>query len=485
MLNKSTFQYSADLFLRLIGVVYFLAIYSLWSQIHGLIGENGILPLRNFFNSAAEQLGSGACFSYPSILWWFQDNTSISVLCIVGMAFSVLLFFGFIPLISTIILWGIYLSLTTAGQVFLAFQWDNLLLEAGFLAILLSPPVWRSRPSSNPAVPKVIIFLLYWLLFRLMFASGFVKLASHDESWWNLTALTYHFWSQPLPVWISWYVHQSPLWLLKSAVAVMFFIELVVPFFIFAPRKFRYAVFVVFVLFQTTILMTGNYGFFNILTIVLCFLLLDDQVFIRGNREVVVRPVPLWTRSVFNTVRISATVIIMFVSILLFVSMFKVAVPLPGPILATVRAIMPYRSINHYGLFAAMTKSRPEIIIEGSMDGQNWLAYEFPYKPGDVYRTPLFTAPHMPRLDWQMWFAALGNYQGNPWLINMMYRLLEGEPAVLSLFEYNPFPSSPPKMIRAVLYEYTFAGPEQNKKQFLWWNRELKGLYCPVLTKSP
>jgi len=485
MLSKSTYQYSADIFLRLLGVVYFLAIYSLWSQIHGLIGENGILPLGNYFNRAAEQYGSGACFAYPSIFWWFQSDTAISAICIIGMVFSVLLVLGLVPLISTTLLWAIYLSLTTAGQVFLAFQWDNLLLEAGFLAILLAPPVWRSRPSFNPVAPKLIIFLIYWLLFRLMFASGFVKLASQDESWWNLTALTYHFWTQPLPVWVSWYAHQSPIWLMKAATAVMFFIELAVPFLIFAPRKFRYSAFILFVLLQAAIIVTGNYGFFNILTMVLCFPLLDDRVFVRGNNDVLVRPLPLWTRSTLHTVRIAASVIMMCVSTLLFVSMFKLSITLPGPVLTAVKSIMPYRSINHYGLFAAMTKSRPEIIIEGSMDGQNWMAYEFPDKPGDVYRTPLFTAPHMPRLDWQMWFAALGNYQGNPWLINMMYRLIENEPSVLALFEYNPFPSTPPNMIRAVLYEYTFAGPEQNKKHFLWWNRELKGLYCPVMSKTP
>lgn len=467
------------------GVIYLLALYSLWTQVHGLIGERGILPLQDFFHHAANQLGRSACFELPSILWWNTSDAAINVVCIAGMVFSVLLIFGVVPLISAIALWGIYLSLTTAGQVFLAFQWDNLLLEAGFLAILLAPPVWRSRPSSNPAVSKLVMFLLYWLLFRLMFASGYVKLASRDESWWNLTALTYHFWTQPLPVWTAWYAHQAPLWLLKAATAMMFFIELIVPFFIFGPRRWRYSAFVLLVLLQAGIIVTGNYGFFNALTIVLCFPLLDDRIYIRGQKELPMRELPLWGKYSLQTVRVTAAVLVLSISSLLMFSMFRVNVPLPGVIESIVKAVMPYRSINQYGLFAAMTKNRPEIIIEGSSDGQNWKAYEFPDKPGDIYRTPLFTAPHMPRLDWQMWFAALGNYQGNPWLLNMMARLLEGEPGVLALFASHPFTNEPPRMVRAVLYDYTFARPEQNKQHYLWWNRELRGLYCPVMKKSP
>lgn len=197
------------------------------------------------------------------------------------------------------------------------------------------------------------------------------------------------------------------------------------------------------------------------------------------------RELPLWGKYSLQTVRVTAAVLVLSISSLLMFSMFRVNVPLPGVIESIVKAVMPYRSINQYGLFAAMTKNRPEIIIEGSSDGQNWKAYEFPDKPGDIYRTPLFTAPHMPRLDWQMWFAALGNYQGNPWLLNMMARLLEGEPGVLALFASHPFTNEPPRMVRAVLYDYTFARPEQNKQHYLWWNRELRGLYCPVMKKSP
>lgn len=484
MFAKQSYQFATDIFLRLLGVVYLIAIYSLWTQIHGLIGVHGILPLASFLERAATQLGSSACFELPTLFWWFPGDTALDVLCISGIVLSVMLILGLIPLLCTASLWAIYLSLTVAGQTFLAFQWDNLLLETGLLAILLSPPVWRSRPRTNPPAPRFVILLLYWLLFRLMFSSGFVKLASRDESWWDLTALTYHFWTQPLPVWIAWYANQLPLWILKSATAAMFAIELVVPFTIFLPRVFRYAGFGLLVLLQCAIFAAGNYGFFNLLTVVLCIPLLDDRVF-TARSDIGGEPPGLRVRYVMTSIRILVGSVIVIASLVVFASTIRRDLVIPRPVAALMRVVMPFRSVNSYGLFAAMTKSRPEIIIEGSMDGQDWMPYEFQYKPGDIYRTPLFTAPHMPRLDWQMWFAALGTYQGNPWLVNFMGRLLEGEPDTLALLETNPFPTSPPKMIRAVLYSYSFSTREQYRKHYLWWNRELRGLYCPVLTRSP
>jgi len=480
----NTYQYSSNLLLRLIGAVYTLAFYSLSSQIHALIGEAGLLPARQFFSKAQEQLGGAGFFSLPSIFWWSASDTVLGLVCYAGMFFSVLLIIGVLPLLSSIILWFLYLSVAVAGQTFLSFQWDNLLLEAGLLAILLSPPVWRTHLTVNPRSPRIVVFLFHLLLFKLMFMSGYVKLASGDPVWRDLSALSYHFSSQPLPVWVSWYVDQAPGYILKGLTLIMFFIELVVPFFIFLGRYFRYAAFFLFSALQMGIIATGNYGFFNILTIVLCCSLLDDRIFTFKN-DVPMQPLTSRLSQTARYLRRGAAAVIIGITIILFAAMFKPTASMPRPLAAVVQAVMPFRSINSYGLFAVMTKARKEIVIEGSTDGQNWRAYEFCHKPGDVYRTPLFVSPHMPRLDWQMWFAALGSYQHNPWLITLMGRLLEGQPDVLSLLDSNPFVGESPTMIRAVLYKYSFASPEENKKYFLWWNREIRGLYCPIITKNP
>ena len=220
------------------------------------------------------------------------------------------------------------------------------------------------------------------------------------------------------------------------------------------------------------------------LTVVLCLPLLDDRLLMKSttaNAE----PVSRRTRIFLAVFRLPVAMVVLLVSTATFALMFKREWTLPQPIGSVVRAVAPFRSVNQYGLFAAMTKSRPEIVIEGSYDGREWVAYEFFWKPGDVYRTPVFVAPHMPRLDWQMWFAALGSYQGNPWFMNLLVRLLQGESDVLALLEKNPFGSEPPKYIRAVLYEYIFSTPEQYDADYRWWNRELKGLYCPVLERAP
>ena len=154
---------------------------------------------------------------------------------------------------------------------------------------------------------------------------------------------------------------------------------------------------------------------------------------------------------------------------------------LPQPLLGLLQWVSPLRTINSYGLFAVMTTTRPEIVVEGSNDRLTWLAYHFKWKPGDPKRRPAFVAPHQPRLDWQMWFAALGDYRGNPWFVNFLVRLAKGSPEVLALLEENPFPDKPPRYLRAVLYEYHFTDFATRHATGDWWLRERKGLYCPEI----
>jgi hypothetical protein len=334
---------------------------------------------------------------------------------------------------------------------------------------------------------STILWLLRWLLFRLMFASGVVKLVSGDETWRNLTALTYHYETQPLPTLMGWYAHQLPEWFQKISVVGMFAIELVIPFLIFAPRRLRFVACAAFFALQLLIIATGNYCFFNLLTIALCILLLDDACLRRFiPKRVVARfnaPQPLTANLRYRNVCVAAlTTVVLLVSGIQMAALFFKRVNLPIPAQRILSWAAPFRTINSYGLFAVMTTSRPEIIVEGSVDGQTWVEYAFKWKAGDLRRAPSWVAPHQPRLDWQMWFAALGNYQSNPWFVNFMVRLLQGSPTVLALLETNPFPDSPPRYVQAVVYDYHFTDFATQRADGTWWRREWQREYCPVLS---
>jgi hypothetical protein len=273
----------------------------------------------------------------------------------------------------------------------------------------------------------------------------------------------------------------------------MFGIELAVPFLIFAPRRPRFFGCAALVALQIFILLTGNYCFFNLLAIVLCFTLLDDAFLIQFAPRKLMRrfPPPLpstldtpffWLRRVIN---FSVAFIVLGTSLLQFSSMFYPRLPWPEPIIAAYEWLSPFRTFSNYGLFARMTTSRPEIIVEGSDDGVTWFEYEFKYKPGALKRRPKFVAPHQPRLDWQMWFAALDFYerhQREPWVINFCGRLLQGSPEVLALLERNPFPNAPPRYIRAVAYIYHFTDFPTRRKTGAWWRREPGGEYLPAIS---
>ncbi len=269
----------------------------------------------------------------------------------------------------------------------------------------------------------------------------------------------------------------------------MFGIELIVPFLIFAPRRPRQFACLTFVLLQALIVLTGNYCFFNLLTIALCLLLLDDAAltkFVPGRLRTIPplnpQPATLNLAKWPPQITVPLACICIGISLMHLGSLSRLHIPWPRPFFATYTWLAPLRTFNSYGLFAVMTTTRPEIVIEGSNDGQTWREYEFKYKPGDVKRRPKFVEPHQPRLDWQMWFAALGNYQRNPWLVNFCVRLLQGSPDVLTLLERDPFPHAPPRYVRAVLYDYHFTDLATRRKTGAWWRREKAGVYLPPLT---
>ena len=481
-------------FLVSLGIIYFIAFVSLSGQITGLVGKNGIEPAAELMSQAraavsARGIGLERYHLLPTLCWFNATDGFLRFQCLAGVVLALVLIAGIAPPLCLTLLWLIYLSLTSVCGVFLSFQWDNLLLETGLLSIFLGPWQLLPRPSRERPASLTVLWLLRLLLFKLMFLSGVVKLTSGDTTWRNLTALTYHYQTQPLPTWVGWYAHQLPLWVQKISCGLMFVVELGAPFLIVTPRRTRMIGGAALAGLQLLILLTGNYTFFNWLTLALCLLLLDDFMMVgiwprrwsrihaaegKSARSVGRR----WRWAVLGPV----AVIFVVVSGLQIAAGFRSVPRWTAPVLGVDRWLGPFRSINSYGLFMVMTTERPEISVEGSRDGRDWKVYEFPYKPGDLKRRPAFVAPYQPRLDWQMWFAALGNARQNPWFINFCVRLLQGSPEVLNLLARNPFPDQAPKYIRARVYDYEFTTPAERKETGAWWKRRYQGEYLPPIS---
>jgi hypothetical protein len=516
------------LFLRALGLVYFFAFVSLWTQASGLIGHNGILPADQFMSEVKQQcelrgIGLERYQLLPTFCWLDASDASLHFQCAAGTVLSLLLLAGIAPAPCLVLLWAFYLSLVIVGRDFFGFQWDGLLLEAGFLAIFLAPLQILPRPSREAPPSRLFVWLLRLLVFKLMFSSGFVKLSSGDPNWRNLTALTFHYQTQPLPPWTAWYANLLPLWFQKISCAATLVIELGAPFLIFTPRRIRFAGAALIAGLQVLILLTGNYTFFNWLTLALCLLLLDDFLLekvaprrlslcfagppFRDMERGRPRPQQCSFRRWFSIIpddpaiwkllrpgrarsgcRWPFPLLAVVAAVLLTTSSFMLAItlgvrsPMLAPLAWMAEELRPFRTVNNYGLFAVMTTLRNEIIVEGSNDGVNWRPYEFKYKPGDVNRRPAFVAPFQPRLDWQMWFAALGSERENPWFDNFCERLLQGSPDVLALLAKNPFPEHPPQFIRAEFYNYRFTSPADRRATGAWWQRQYLGDYLPAIS---
>jgi predicted DCC family thiol-disulfide oxidoreductase YuxK len=473
-LEAPKYELTSWLFLRLLGFIYLSAFASLAVQIKGLVGEDGILPLGLYLGRAQEHFGDAAFYHLPNLFWISHADLFLVGSCIAGTVFSLFLIFNVFARSSLVILFVLWLSLFHAGQTFMQFQWDLLLIECGFLALFLST---RST---------LIVWLYRWLAFRFMFLGGVVKIASADPTWDNLTALTYHFETQPLPTALAWYAHNMPETVLMFMTAATLFIELLLPFFIFLTRNFRLLAAFGFIALQTAIILTGNYNYFNLLTLTFCLFLLDDTALRRLFPERL--KVPVAVRKTLPADRIGFSIALLLSGIVISASssqLWRIFTRSELPVLISVeKMISPLNIVNSYGPFAVMTTKRHEIIIEGSEDGENWRQYVFKYNPGDLHKRPQWIIPHQPRLDWQMWFAALSTPERQPWFRNLLIRLLQGSPPVLALFEHNPFPDQPPGYIRALLYEYRFSSPNQRKQTGQWWERKFAGIYHPAVSFS-
>ncbi|KAJ8249826.1 hypothetical protein COCON_G00230420 [Conger conger] len=575
------------MFLWSMSVIYLFAFVSLYVQIPGLYGNEGILPVRWQMHYDDETPLLEQLQGAPTLLWlapWLGLDTqqAMELLCLLGvlLAFGAMVLEALRGSLVFLCLWALYLSLYQVGQVFLYFQWDSLLLETGFLAILVAPLGLLCGRSASRHHDSLTFWLLRWLLFRLMFASGVVKLTSRCPTWWGLTAVTYHYETQCIPTPLAWFAHQLPVWVQKLSVVGTFVIEIAVPFLFFAPiRRLRLTAFYLQVLLQVCIILTGNYNFFNLLTLALCFSLLDDDAvgswLGRGKRKKAKKSWPetihSWTTVLvelavyaliiagaavcfqleinwknysvsskigftfheFSNFLKKATKGSIWIGVLsltweVVTAMFSCAcvrgffwklwatiqwaifaiaaagmfalslVPFTyieyeshGGLWPVVReaydTVDRYQLVNSYGLFRRMTGvgGRPEVVIEGSMDKETWTEIEFMYKPGNLSGPLPVVAPHQPRLDWQMWFAALGPQKQSPWFTSLVHRLLQGKKDVIELIQPEsqyPFAHEPPAFIRAQLYKYWFTEPkEDGSLPEQWWRRRFAEEFYPTV----
>ena len=474
------FVLSRWLFLKLLAVIYFIAFGSLLPQIHGLIGVEGLLPIHLYLQRAFELWGTEAYYQLPTLLWVYPSDALLTSLCWLGVILSTVALTSIAPIPIFGMLWVLYLSLTIAGQEFLSFQWDILLLETGLLAVLYSPfglhgtSIYKKQPAIAAR------WLIWGLAFKLTFLSGVTKLTSGDPTWRNFSALQYHYETQPLPNWISWHLHNTLDWFAVASVAFMFVIEIVISFVILFPPTFRKTRIIgcfFLCLLQIVIALSGNYGFFNLLTLVLYLSLLDDHTLAKVlPRSISTIPGTHHAEN-HRVLRPSGYVLGATISLLALLSglSFVREIVRPTPMPAWTNTVMewiaPIRSINSYGLFRTMTTERPEIVIEGSLNGTEWKEYTFRWKPSEESQTPNFVQPYMPRLDWQMWFAALSPQDNAHWLFPLAQRILENETSVLNLLGHNPFSEQAPRFVRFLLYRYRFSTPD-DEIDGLWWNRK-------------
>jgi hypothetical protein len=469
------------LFLRVLGIICFIAFASLWGQIGALFGSEGIMPAAQLMEAVHEKLGIVGLWTYPSLAWFSHSDAMLYTLCGVGAFASVLVSVGVLPGLSLAVVWLCYLSLSTVGRVFLGYQWDTLILEVVFLGILLAPNQLLPRWSRERAPSFLSVLLIRLLLFRLMISSGIAKLTSGDATWRQLEALLYHYETQPIPNALAWHAHHFPEGFQSASVAIMFAIQLLLPLLLFAPRIPRLVGGIGIAFLQVLILLTGNYCFFNLLTLSLCLLIVDDQTLGAILPKRIPRP-PEKPQPPFLAARMAIAACALLILPLSWIQMkprvFKMEL---GPVEQRLRSwTAPFRTVNGYGLFADMTESRPEIEVQGSHDGGEWKTYVFRYKPGPLDRRPPQVAPHQPRLDWQMWFEALRvehKAGASEWFKRFLICLLEGREIVLAEIAENPFPDEPPRFVRAHWHRYHFTSPEERSETGDWWQREEGGVY--------
>jgi Lipase maturation factor len=482
--DTSTYELTRFAVLRLLGLVYVAAFGSLAAQLDPLLGSRGLLPITQFLAFDHGRIGAQAYWQVPTLFWFGASDAALHAACYAGLALSVAVLLGATNALVQLALWALYLSFVHVGQIFYGYGWEIQLLETGFLAAFLCP-VTSLRPFPASATPRLVIWLLRWLAFRVMIGAALIKLRN-DPCWRDLTCLDYHLETQPNPNPLSWSLHHAPH--LAHAFGVLFnhFVELVVPWFAVARRRWRHAAGALLVGFQGFLIASGNLSFLNWLTIVPALAYFDDTAFARllpaARRDALLarfaalRPARLQRRASQGL-----AVVVGLLSV--------------GPVLniascdqAMNRSFDPLDLVNTYGAFGNVDRERHEVVLEGTRDAvpdpsARWEEYELPCMPGDPRRRPCLVSPYHYRLDWQMWFvgndAARGEaIEDEPWLVHLVWQLLEGEDAPRRLLARDPFPNEAPRWIRAGLWRYRFTSRLADG----WWQRERVGEYLRPLS---
>jgi hypothetical protein len=491
------------LFLRAFGLIYFSAFFSLVFQVRGLIGPNGILPANEYLSAVTNSIGFARFWYAPTLLWFSTSNDSIMAICWLGLLAAVLVTLNIFPRGMLLLCFVCFLSFVSAASDFSGYQSDGMLLEAGFLSLFLAPSGFRPGLGASSPPIRASISLLLWEWFRIYFESGISKMASGDPQWRHFTAMDEYYQNGPLPTWVGWYVQHLPHGFHAATAFATLALELVLVWMVFLPRRVRILCFFIVTPWQIGVILTANYTFLNYLVLILAIFLLDDGFlarflsptwrarFLEHIKQVAVAAQhqtptePTWQDALAHhlaLLKMALTAVtfawLFYSSTVLLLWMIWPGVPFPS---SPIAALQPFRVADRYGLFAVMTRGRYEIEFQGSSDGQSWLTYTFRFKPQNLYEPPRIYAPYQPRFDWNLWFASLGPWRSNPIVPRTEERLLEGRAGVLALFASNPFQQTPPKQVRAVLWQYWFTSLEEKRKEGLWWRRQLLGNYAPTL----
>ena len=480
-----TYWLTRFVIVRLLGMLYAVAFLVAINQIIPLIGSTGLLPVGLFLKQVSQALGSaGAGFArLPSVFWLGHSDTALLAAAWLGLGLSVVVVAGYANGLLLAVLWALYLSFVHVGQEWYGYGWEIQLTETGFLAIFLGP-LLDARPFPRYAPPRLIIGLFRWLIVRIMLGAGLIKVRG-DEIWRNSTALYYHFETQPIPGPLSRWFHFLPRTLLQVGVGFNWLAELVAPFFAFGPRAARHLAGLVMVLFQLSIVLSGNLSFLNWLTIVPALACFDDGFWARLlPRRLVQRAAAAAAApgaEAAQPLRPAAWVVTAVVALLSIQPVLNLVSA--GQVMNT--SFDPLGLVNTYGAFGTVGQERLNVVFEGTTDENPsdraaWRPYPYKGLPVALDKRPPQIAPYQLRLDWQMWFAAMASPAEYPWTVHLVWKLLHNDPGAVGLFADNPFPDRPPRYIRAVRYRYTFARPGNPAGH--WWTRERVDVWLPALS---
>ncbi len=502
------------IFLRALGLIYFSAFFPLLFQIEGLNGPQGLLPAQRYLLAVRGQFGILRYWFAPTLYWLSSGSHAVLAVIWIGLLASIAVVLNLWPRLSLFICLVCFMSFVSAAQDFSSYQSDGMLLEAGFIALFFAPRGFRPGWGIDRPTSRLSLFLLQWEWFRIYFESGLVKLLSGDPEWRHFTAMDEYYQNGPLPTWVGWYVQHLPHWFQAATVAATLAMELAIVWMLFLPRRLRFVCFCMVTPWEIGVILTANYTFLNYLVLCLGFLLLDDRSVrwlvpprfrgwlpepapppaeelspppagVHSGKTEGVGPIPRGFAQVWRVAGVCASAFLLswigYTTSAEMVRLVWSEAPLPT---SPIAALEPLRIANQYGLFAVMTRGRYEIEFQGSNDGETWTPYPFRFKPQALNQPPGIYAPYQPRFEWNLWFASLGEWREYNFVPLAEERLLENDPAVISLFRSNPFAQAPPRYVRAMLWQYWFTSMDEKRRTGNWWRRELVGLYAPVLTRA-